>query len=134
MSKFLINQSILEILFKRFFLNFFQLCIYTTDHFSICLRFRNWAESAVSVYFVQSWEFVRKVRRTFLATFQSLIPMQIYPKTKTWYKHNNLMPFPFTWRKMFCAGPNFLCWTKNLFTYCASHKHFVPEQKMICIQ
>ena len=34
----------------------------------------------------------------------------------------------------FCASPNFLCRTKNLFTYCASHKHFVPEQKMICIQ
>ena len=30
----------------------------------------------------------------------------------------------FTGRKMFCASPNFLCRTKNLFTYCASHKHF----------
>ena len=39
MSKFLINQSILEILFKRFFLissNF-------ADYFSVCLHFRNWA-------------------------------------------------------------------------------------------
>ena len=27
-----------------------------------------------------------------------------------------LMPFPFTGPKMFCAGPNFLCQTKNLFT------------------
>ena len=45
-----------------------------------------------------------------------------------------LMPCPFTGRKMICAGPNFLCWTKNLFTYCASHKHFVPNKKMICIQ
>ena len=39
-----------------------------------------------------------------------------------------LMPCPFTCPKMFYASPNFLCRTKNLFTYCASHKHFVPEQ------
>ena len=44
-----------------------------------------------------------------------------------------VMPCPFTGPKMFCASSNFLCRTKNLFTYCASHKHFVPEQKMICI-
>ena len=46
----------------------------------------------------------------------------------------HLMPCPFTGPKMFCAGPNFLCQTKNLFTYCGSHKHFVPDKKMICIQ
>ena len=45
-----------------------------------------------------------------------------------------LLPCPFTGRKMFCACPNYLCQTKNLFTYCASHKHFVPDKKMICIQ
>ena len=45
-----------------------------------------------------------------------------------------LMPCPFTGPKMFCAGPNFLAQTKNLFTYFGSHKHFVPEKKMICIQ
>ena len=39
------------------------------------------------------------------------------------------MPCPFTGPKMFCAGPNFLTRTKNLLTYCASHKHFVPDQK-----
>ena len=40
------------------------------------------------------------------------------------------MPCPFTGRpKTFCAGPNFLCQTKNLFTYCGSHKHFVPDKK-----
>ena len=33
-----------------------------------------------------------------------------------------LMPCPFT------------CQTKNLFTYCGSHKHFVLDKKMICIQ
>ena len=38
------------------------------------------------------------------------------------------------YRKMFWAGPNFLSQTKNLFTYCTSHKHFVPDKKMICIQ
>ena len=47
---------------------------------------------------------------------------------------STVMPCPFTGRKMFCVGPNFLCRTKNLFTYCASHKHFVPDKKMICIQ
>ena len=45
-----------------------------------------------------------------------------------------LMPCPFTGPKMFCAGPIFFCQTKNLFTYCGSHKHFVPDKKMICIQ
>ena len=36
--------------------------------------------------------------------------------------------------KMFCAGPNFLSNPKNSFTECGSHKHFVPEKKMIRIQ
>ena len=45
-----------------------------------------------------------------------------------------LMPCPFTGPKMFWAGPNFLRQTKNLFTYCSSHNHFVPDKKMICIQ
>ena len=44
-----------------------------------------------------------------------------------------LMPCPFTSPKMFWAGPNFLCQKKNLFTYCGSRKHFVPDKKMICI-
>ena len=44
------------------------------------------------------------------------------------------MPCPFTGCKMFCASQIFLCRTKHLFTYCASHKHFVPDKKMICIQ
>ena len=39
------------------------------------------------------------------------------------------MPCPCTGLKMFWAGPNFLCQTKNLFTYCGSHKYFVPRQK-----
>ena len=47
---------------------------------------------------------------------------------------SELMPCPFTGPKMFWAGHNFLCQTKNLFTYCGSHKHFVPDKKMICIQ
>ena len=44
------------------------------------------------------------------------------------------MPCPFRGPKMFWTGPNFLCQTKNLFTYCGIHKHFVPDKKMICIQ
>ena len=32
------------------------------------------------------------------------------------------MPCPFTGPKMFCAGPNVLCQTKNLFTYCGSRR------------
>ena len=44
------------------------------------------------------------------------------------------MPCPFTGPKMFCAGPNILVQTQNLFTYCASHKHFAPDKKVICIQ
>ena len=45
-----------------------------------------------------------------------------------------LMPCPFTGPKMFWAGTIFLCQTKNLSKYCVSHKHFVPDRKMICIQ
>ena len=41
------------------------------------------------------------------------------------------MPCPFTGLKMFWARPNFLCQTKNLLTYCGSHKNFVPDKKMI---
>ena len=32
-----------------------------------------------------------------------------------------VMPCPFTGPKMFLAGQNFLCQTKNLFMYCGSH-------------
>ena len=39
-----------------------------------------------------------------------------------YYTQLQLMPCPFTGPKIFCAGPHFLCQTKNLFTYCASHK------------
>jgi hypothetical protein len=40
-----------------------------------------------------------------------------------------LMSCPFTGPKMFWAGPNFLCHTKNLFTNCGSHNHFVPDKR-----
>ena len=55
-------------------------------------------------------------------------------RNKNFLGQGSLMPCPFTGHKMFWAGPNFLCPTKNLFTYCGSHKHFVPDKKMICIQ
>jgi hypothetical protein len=35
----------------------------------------------------------------------------------------NLMPCTFTGPKMFWAGPNFMCQTKKIFTYCGSPKH-----------
>ena len=54
--------------------------------------------------------------------------------TKTQYTHKNLMPCPFTGPKMFCAGPNILSQPKNLTAFSASHKHFVPDKKMICFQ
>ena len=38
------------------------------------------------------------------------------------------MPCPFAGPQMFWADPDFLCQTKNLFTYCGSHKHFVPDK------
>ena len=50
------------------------------------------------------------------------------------FMEQNMMPCPFTGPKMFWAGPNCLCQTKNLFTNCGIHKHFVPDKKMICIQ
>ena len=43
------------------------------------------------------------------------------------------MPCPFTGRKMFCAGPNFLSQPKNLTTFSASSKTFVPAQKPILL-
>ena len=66
-------------------------------------------------------------------------PDQSRQPSKVWilcfrFSHNSLMPCPFTGPKMFWACPNFLCQTKNLFTYCSSHKHFVPDKNMICSQ
>ena len=43
------------------------------------------------------------------------------------------MPCPFTGRKMFCAGPNFLGQPKNLIAFSASSKSFVPAQKLILL-
>ena len=45
-----------------------------------------------------------------------------------------LMPCPLTGPKMFWSGPNFLCQIKDLFTFCGSHKIFVPDKEMICTQ
>ena len=41
------------------------------------------------------------------------------------------MPCPFTGRKMFCVGPNFLSHPKNLTVFSASSKTFVLAQKPI---
>ena len=38
------------------------------------------------------------------------------------------MPCPFIGPKYFGLVQFFLCQTKNIFTYCGSHKHFVPEK------
>ena len=62
-----------------------------------------------------------------------LFPILSYPSASI-VSTNFLMPCPFTGPKMFWAVPNFLCQTKNLFKYCGSHKHFVPDKKMICMQ
>jgi hypothetical protein len=44
-----------------------------------------------------------------------------------------LMPCPFTGRKMFCAGPNFLSQPKHLTAFSASSKTFVQAQKTILL-
>ena len=44
------------------------------------------------------------------------------------------MPCPFTGRKMFFAGPNFLSQPKNLTAFSASSKTFVPAQKTILLK
>ena len=46
---------------------------------------------------------------------------------------STLMPCPFTGRKMFCAGPNFLSQPKNQTAFSASSKTFVPKQKTILL-
>ena len=43
------------------------------------------------------------------------------------------MPCPFTGRKMFCAGPNFLSQPKNLSAFCASSKTFASAQRPILL-
>jgi hypothetical protein len=43
------------------------------------------------------------------------------------------MPCPFTGRKMFCVGPNFLSQPKNLNAFSASSKTFVLAQKPILL-
>jgi hypothetical protein len=43
------------------------------------------------------------------------------------------MPYPFTGRKMFCAGPNFMSQPKNLTVFSASSKTFLPKQKPILL-
>jgi hypothetical protein len=45
------------------------------------------------------------------------------------------MPCPFTGPgpKIFCAGPNFLSQSKNLSSFIASSKTFVPAQKQILL-
>ena len=62
------------------------------------------------------------------------IYLHIVPTTNILCQNSKIVPCPFTGRKMFCVGPIFLCRTKTLFSYCASHKHFVPHKKTICIQ
>ena len=42
----------------------------------------------------------------------------------------NLMPCPFTGRKMFCAGPYFLSQPKNLTAFSAPSKAFVLAQNV----
>ena len=44
-----------------------------------------------------------------------------------------LVPCPFTGRKMFYAGPNFLSQPKNLTAFSTSSKHFVLVQKTILL-
>ena len=43
------------------------------------------------------------------------------------------MPCPFTGRKMFCAGQNFLSQPKNLTAFSASSKTFVSAKKPILL-
>ena len=43
------------------------------------------------------------------------------------------MPCPFTGPKMFCTGPNFLRQPKNLTSFSASSKNFVPAQRTILL-
>ena len=47
--------------------------------------------------------------------------LEIKKSVNILWDHEKLLPCPFTGHKMFCVGPNVLCRTKNLFTYCASH-------------
>jgi hypothetical protein len=61
------------------------------------------------------------------------VKLVFVPSQKLW-KREALMPCPFTGPKMFFAGPKFLSRPKNLFTHCASYKHFVLDKKLFGIQ
>ena len=55
------------------------------------------------------------------------------PISSNKYLNVQLMPCPFTGRKMFCAGPNFMSQPKNLTAFSASSKTFVPAEKPILL-
>ena len=83
--------------------------------------YKFWKENLVCMYF-RAYGFV------ITSESPKRIVTTVYNLYCSYYPFKWLMPCPFTSPKMFCAGPNFLCQTKNLFTYYGSHK------KMICIQ
>ena len=91
--------------------------VYIIDRTSqVCMRTRTFAMHTLMIPQVDLFLFVFVEEFEFFQSLgQALIP---------W----------FTGPKKFWAAPNFLCQTKNLFTYCGSHKHFVPDKKVICIQ
>jgi hypothetical protein len=45
-------------------------------------------------------------------------------------KGQGVMPCPFTGHRMFCAGPNILCLTKNRTVFSATPKSFVVALKL----
>ena len=104
-----------------------------------------WSSKIIFVFF--NPEFVGCVVKTLIIQNQINICINIcdlniwtllrYEKIKIYKKYIHyilrFMPCPFTGPKNFWARPIFLCQTKNLFTYCGSHKHFVTDKKMICV-
>jgi hypothetical protein len=65
----------------------------------------------------------------FLCTLKIIL---VYSKVRFHYI-NWLLPCPFTGQKTFYAGPNFLSQPKNLTTFSASSKTFLPAQKPILL-
>ena len=76
----------------------------------------------------------RRVQEIFFWKFCE-IETSIMPRRKKAESQelSNPFPRPFKGPKMFWDDPDFLCQTKNGFTYCAGPKLFVPYQKIIFI-
>ena len=113
---------------------------YLTMHSGVNVKMK--LNQQIFSFFLQKFE-VRKVFQCEYHSIAILIPRKegrrisilrsASPSSSHSKNIQNFIPCCFTGPKMFWAGQKILCQTKNLYTYCGSHKHFVPDKKIICV-